>query len=136
VELFYVTCAMPYPRPVRAGGVTHHSGGHPAAAARRAGRRGDGFQPLGLRGEDLAGALTTMRTAAREAGRDPGALEVTLGHAVTLIDQRSEERLAAAGADRIVLAGSGARDLDRQKDELSACAERPGLNAGEGWGGP
>src|SRR5699024_5569717 len=111
-EFFSFTGAMSYPKPVRAGGVPLHIGGHSAAAARRAGRRGDGFQPLGLRGEDLAGALTTMRTAAREAGRDPGALEVTLGHAVTLIDQGRAEKLAAAGADRIVLAGSGARDLD------------------------
>lgn len=128
-EFFSFRRAMSYPKPVRPGGVPLHIGGHSEAAARRAGRRGDGFQPLGLRGEDLARALDTMRTAAVEAGRDPDTLEVTLGHAVTLIDQGRAERLATAGADRIVLAGSGSTDLAQQKDELSACADRLGLKA-------
>ena len=40
--------AHSFPKPVQAGGVPIHIGGHSEAAARRAGRLGDGFQPLGL----------------------------------------------------------------------------------------
>ena len=43
-----------FPKPVRPGGVPLHIGGHSEAAARRAGRLGDGFQPLGLGPDDLA----------------------------------------------------------------------------------
>lgn len=55
----------------------------------------------------------------------------TLGHAVTKIDPDRAERLAAAGAERVVLAGSGSGDLSQVKDELSACAERLGLSAAQ-----
>ncbi len=127
-EFFAFDGAMSYPKPVR-GTVPIHIGGHSKPAARRAGRRGDGFQPLGLHGDGLREALDEMRRAADAAGRDPGAIELSLGHAVTRIDPARAEKLAAAGADRIVLAGSGSADLQQQCDELSACAERLGLVA-------
>lgn len=130
-EFFRFSGAMSYPKPVHAGGVPIHIGGHSKLAARRAGRRGDGFQPLGLHGESLQAALDEMRRAADDAGRDPDAVELTLGHAVTKIDPDRAERLAAAGAERVVLAGSGSGDLSQAKDELSACAERLGLSAAQ-----
>ena len=46
--------AHSFPKPVRPGGVPLHIGGHSEAAARRAGRLGDGFQPLGLGPDELA----------------------------------------------------------------------------------
>ena len=52
-------------------------GGHSPAAARRAGRMGDGFFPG--RGElpELNGLFDIMRVAAIEAGRDPAIIELT-----------------------------------------------------------
>ncbi|WP_182358493.1 LLM class F420-dependent oxidoreductase [Tomitella gaofuii] len=128
-EFFRFSGAMSYPKPVRPDGVPIHIGGHSKPAARRAGRRGDGFQPLGLHGDALQQSLAEMRRAAEDAGRDPDAIELTLGHAVTKIDPARAAKLEAAGASRIVLAGSGAADLQQQRDELSACAERLGLAA-------
>jgi probable F420-dependent oxidoreductase len=64
------------PRPA-GGAVPIVVGGHSPAAARRAGRLGDGFFPAVGRDDQLAGLLDTMRAAATEAGRDPDAIEVT-----------------------------------------------------------
>lgn len=52
-------------------------GGHSKAAARRAGRLGDGFFPGRGTHEELAELISLMRTTALEHGRDPDAIEVT-----------------------------------------------------------
>jgi probable F420-dependent oxidoreductase len=65
--------AISRPRPVGRE-VPVHIGGHTAAAARRAGRLGDGFFPA--KG-DVPALIDEMRNAAEEAGRDPDAIEVT-----------------------------------------------------------
>ncbi|MFL6157139.1 MAG: LLM class F420-dependent oxidoreductase [Marmoricola sp.] len=104
-----------------------HVGGHTRAAARRAGRLGDGLQPLGVAGGELAELRAVMARSAEDAGRDPDALDLSLGHLVTRIDTAKAERLAEVGATRVVLAMSDTADLGRAKDELSACAERLGL---------
>jgi probable F420-dependent oxidoreductase len=126
-EFFSFQGAMSVPKPVRPGGVPIHVGGHSRAAARRAGRYGAGLQPLGVAGEELAGLVALMRAEAERAGRDPEALELTLGHLVAKVDPSRAERLVALGADRLVLAPSPTADLERAKDELSACAARLGL---------
>ena len=54
-------------------------GGHSPAAARRAGRLGDGFFPLGLSGELLDRRWAQVQAAAADAGRDPAAVSLTLG---------------------------------------------------------
>jgi len=101
-----------------------HVGGHTRAAARRAGRLGDGLQPLGFAGEQLTELLALMHEAARESGRDPDTLELTLGHLVSRVDADRAARLGELGAARLVLATSATRDLREAMDELSACAER------------
>ena len=65
------------PKPVQAGGVPIVVGGHSVAAARRAGRLGDGYFPIGLGHDDFLARLATLRDAAREHGRDPDAIELT-----------------------------------------------------------
>lgn len=107
-----------------------HIGGHSRAAARRAGRYGDGFQPLGVSGDRLAELIAVMRDEATRAGRDGQSLEVTLGHQVTKIDAGRAAKLAGIGADRVVLAlpsMPAVTDIDQVRDILSACAERLGL---------
>ncbi len=128
-EFFEFTGAVSYPKPVQAGGVPIHVGGHSRAAARRAGRHGDGLQPLGLMGPELQDVVATMRTSAEAAGRDPDALELTLGHLVARVDAERAAKLSALGADRLVLALPDTDDLTEVLDLLSACAERLGLSA-------
>src|SRR5690348_1159653 len=83
-EFFDFAHAACYPKPV--GPIPIHIGGHSDAAARRAGRLGDGFQPLGVGGARLAELVAIMRDAAEMAGRDADVLELSLGHLVTKID--------------------------------------------------
>ncbi|EHB47074.1 putative F420-dependent oxidoreductase [Mycolicibacterium rhodesiae JS60] len=127
-EFYDFDDAMCYPKPVDAQGVPVHIGGHSRAAARRAGRLGDGFQPLGVSGGELATLVEVMRVAAEDAGRDPGTLELSLGHLVTKVDADRAGRLAEVGADRLVLGMPPVTDIDEAKDMLSACAQRLGLS--------
>jgi probable F420-dependent oxidoreductase len=118
-----VTC---YPRPAQGDRLPVHIGGHTVAAARRAGRLGDGFQPLGVTGPRLTELINVMREEASRAGRDPETLELSLGHLVTKIDAERAGKLADLGADRIVLAMPPELDIGRAEDVLSACAQRLG----------
>jgi probable F420-dependent oxidoreductase len=126
-EFFRFDHAHSNPKPVQTGGVPLHVGGHSDAAARRAGRRGDGFQPLGLRGEELAAKVAVMRQAAEEAGRDPDSLELALGGALASTTPETVEEAAAAGAVRLVVSPSQSTDLDQVRDEMSEFAVTVGL---------
>jgi probable F420-dependent oxidoreductase len=128
-EFFQFDDVVCSPKPIAGRLLPIHIGGHSKAAARRAGRFGDGFQPLGVTGDQLARLLTLMHDEAVAAGRDPAAIEVSLGHSVTKIDAERAEKLAAQGADRLVLAMPPITDIEQVKDELSACAQRLSLPA-------
>jgi probable F420-dependent oxidoreductase len=91
-------------RPMPVGGdVPIHVGGHSEAAARRAGRLGDGFFP-GTH-DDLPHLVDVMRRAADEAGRDADAIEVTVTLPGTSDDAAiaNIERLAEQGVARVVV---------------------------------
>ncbi|HET6733152.1 LLM class F420-dependent oxidoreductase [Mycobacterium sp.] len=124
-EFFDFDHAMCYPKPVA--NVPIHIGGHSKAAARRAGRYGDGFQPLGVGGAQLTELIAIMRDEASRFERDPDALELSLGHLVTKIDPDRADKLASMGADRVVLAMPPTTDLPEARDLLSACAQRLAL---------
>lgn len=128
-EFFNFENVMCYPKPVAEERLPIHIGGHSRAAARRAGRLGDGFQPLGVTGPRLASLIALMRDEADSAGRDPAVLEVSLGHAVTKIDAERAAALADQGADRLVLAMPPTTDIEQAKDLLSACAQRLSLKS-------
>ncbi|MEJ5254018.1 MAG: LLM class F420-dependent oxidoreductase [Acidimicrobiales bacterium] len=115
--------AISRPQPVQPGGVPIHVGGHSAAAARRAGRFGDGFQPLGLDGDALALRMAQLRSAAEEAGRDPEAIELSLGGLLDAVGPDEVHRAEACGATRLVLSTREA-DLRRLKDQMSAFAQQ------------
>jgi probable F420-dependent oxidoreductase len=127
-EFFQFENAVCSPKPVVGQRIPVHIGGHSKAAARRAGRLGDGFQPLGVASAELAALLALMRDEAVAAGRDPAGIEVSLGHSVTKIDTERAGRLAVQGADRVVLAMPPTTDIEQAKDELSACAQRLALS--------
>jgi alkanesulfonate monooxygenase SsuD/methylene tetrahydromethanopterin reductase-like flavin-dependent oxidoreductase (luciferase family) len=107
---------------VQPGGVPIHIGGHSRAAARRAGRLGDGFQPLGLDGDVLADRLGVLRGAALDAGRDPARIELTLGGVVGRTTAADVDRAAEAGAHRLLLstATADADDLQRLLTDFAA----------------
>jgi probable F420-dependent oxidoreductase len=66
------------PKPAQAGGVPLLVGGSTNIAARRAGRSGDGFFPHAISPDDLAIKIEVMNAAAKEAGRDPSQIEITV----------------------------------------------------------
>ncbi|QSE89302.1 LLM class F420-dependent oxidoreductase [Rhodococcus pseudokoreensis] len=127
-DFFSFRGAQSWPKPHRDSGVPLFIGGHSPAAARRAGRLGDGFQPLGLAGDDLDRAVARMRAAAADAGRDPADVELVLGATLPRLDEAKLDRSRDLGAGRLVLSASRhAQSLDQVVDEMAACSARLGL---------
>jgi alkanesulfonate monooxygenase SsuD/methylene tetrahydromethanopterin reductase-like flavin-dependent oxidoreductase (luciferase family) len=116
------------PRPVRPGGVPIHIGGHSEAAARRCGRLGDGFHPLGLDDDLLVQRWQLARRVAEQHGRDPDALELSVTVGLGSVDAATVERFTALGVHRIVCSTAVA-DLDRLTDELSTVADLVGISS-------
>jgi probable F420-dependent oxidoreductase len=126
-EFFEFDYAACQPRPKAR--IPIHIGGHTEAAAKRTGRLGDGFQPLGVGGAELTQLLTVMRNEADRVGRDADRIELSLGHLANKVDADRAGRLTELGADRVVLAMPPTSSLVEAKDVLSACAQRLALNA-------
>jgi alkanesulfonate monooxygenase SsuD/methylene tetrahydromethanopterin reductase-like flavin-dependent oxidoreductase (luciferase family) len=72
------------PKPVQAGGIPVWIGGHTDAAVKRAARLGDGWHPIVLRPPGLllpdayARRVRELKAWAKEAGRDPEAITLTI----------------------------------------------------------
>jgi probable F420-dependent oxidoreductase len=92
-------------------------GGHAPAAARRAGRLGDGFFPLGLRGDLLDQRWAQVQAAAKDAGRDPADVSLTLGG--LLGDESAITDAVARGAERVVLS-TRTDDVDELRRAMDA----------------
>lgn len=75
-------------------------GGHTRRAARRAGELGDGFFPGTRPREVLQELIDHARGCAEAAGRDPGALQITVGSPP---DRGRIEAWVEAGVDRVVV---------------------------------
>jgi len=92
------------PQPV-AGSIPVHIGGHSEAAARRAGRIGDGFFPLGVSPDELPPLIELIRASAEDAGRDPKAVEVTMQCTAVSGDEAAAavEALRAVGVTRVLI---------------------------------
>ena len=98
------TNAISRPRPTQ-GSVPIVVGGHSKAAARRAGRLGDGFFPGKGDHAELAALIEVMRATAVEHGRDPDAIEVTAGGNGALGSRALDEvkALADLGVSRVIV---------------------------------
>ena len=118
-----------YPKPLAGSGLPIHIGGSSEAAARRAGRRGDGWLPGGsLTNDDRVALWELVKSTAQEAGRDPGAIEYTrMGSLETSPEEA--ERLGTEGVTRIIVAAP-AGEPDEQCAQLADFAERFGLGKG------
>jgi probable F420-dependent oxidoreductase len=105
------------------GTVPLHIGGASPAAIRRAARYGDGYFPFVRREFDLHETLSQLiagvRADAAALGRDPAAIEMTVGGARTI---EEAERMAALGADRLTVAIRG-KEPDEIRDEMGAWGE-------------
>lgn len=88
-------------RPSPPGRIPIVIGGHSPAAARRAGRLGDGFFTWGVAPEALPSLLDELRRAAHDANRDADAIEVTAGWRSITGDDI--DALAALGVERVVV---------------------------------
>lgn len=66
------------PRPARPEGIPLLIGGTSRAAIRRAARRGDGWHPTAMPPEDLAQGIRYLGEQAKQAGRDPAAIPVSV----------------------------------------------------------
>ena len=88
-----------WPKPVQKPHPPIHVGGAFPGGARRAIRYGDGWVPI-LGPDVMASQIAAFRRLAREAGRDPASLEVSLYG--FLVDADRLHRARDAGADRVV----------------------------------
>jgi probable F420-dependent oxidoreductase len=125
-EFFAFEKLSSFPKPYGGAPLPIHVGGSSRAAARRAGRYGDGYFPGGrLHPDERAAQLELARSTARDAGRDPDALEYTRMGSMDMSLDRVEE-FAAQGVTRIVVSAA-ATEPARQRDEMAAFADRFGL---------
>jgi probable F420-dependent oxidoreductase len=88
-----------FPKPIQKNGIPIHVGGHSPAAARRAGKYGNGFFPTVTDPAKLKELFALVRNQAEKAGRDPDAIEFS-----ALAAPRAEalKALDAVGVTRVV----------------------------------
>ncbi|MDV3222602.1 TIGR03619 family F420-dependent LLM class oxidoreductase [Intrasporangium sp.] len=122
-EFFTVRDLVSYPKPYGSDPLPIHVGGSSRAAARRAGRFGDGFLPGGaVMPQERARQWDLARSTAAEAGRDPNQLEYTRLAPIDMTEERYQAYLGA-GVDRVVVSATTATP-DEQHEELARFAER------------
>ncbi|MEZ4334259.1 MAG: LLM class F420-dependent oxidoreductase [Myxococcota bacterium] len=109
-------------KPFRKEGVPILIGGSTEVAARRAGRLGDGWYPYVISPEDFGEGVETIRTTARETGRDPAAIELTIWPAsfdfTKTFDLAFVKDYVDRGAQRVVVSQgeSMTTDIQGQRD--------------------
>jgi probable F420-dependent oxidoreductase len=112
------------PRPA-SGRVPIIVGGHTEAAARRAGRLGDGFFPAKGSPDDLARLFDIARETAVQHDRDPEAIEFTVHDPRVLDSARAPEGLEEwrkIGVDRILISPT-TFDLGEVVEEIARFGE-------------
>lgn len=107
-EMYHFHDVMSFPKPVQAGGVPIHIGGHSPAAARRAGRYGDGFFPAIGEIDKLKELFAMMGEAAAKAGRKASEIELSCMGRASLDAFKAFEDL---GVSRVVVPTPG-RDAE------------------------
>ena len=128
-EFFSLTAACSFPKPHGGRILPIHVGGSSLAAARRAGRRGDGYFPGGrLTLEQRAEQIAVLRAEAAAAGRDPAAIEYTRWGQIDMTADEVQAR-AGQGVTRLVVS-PGSTERAGMQSELSSFARRLGLMNG------
>ncbi len=88
-----------FPKPIQKDGIPIHVGGHSAAAARRAGKYGDGFFPTVTDPAKLKEMFVQVQEEAQKAGRNPSAIEFS---AMAAPKADSLKALAGIGVERVI----------------------------------
>lgn len=117
-EFFAFDDVCSFPKPT-GGTLPIHVGGSSRAAARRAGRRGDGFFPGGRLTPDERRVQLEL---ARSTAKDPQALQYTRWGSPEL-SEKDVERLAGEGVTRVVVSPT-ATDPAGWREQLTAFARR------------
>lgn len=115
------------PKPVT-GEVPIVVGGHSKAAARRAGRLGNGFFPGKGSMSQIGELIDVLRQTAADAGRDPEAIETTAGHPGLFGHDPvgAAEELASIGVSRsIIPAFMLIKDLKGQAEAMAETIIKP-----------
>lgn len=111
-------------KPAQPEGVPLVIGGSSEFAARRAGRLGDGFYPYVISPEDYAARIEDIGAAAKEAGRDASAIELTVWPAsydfTRTFDVDFVRSYRDLGVERVVVSAveAGTNDIAKQRDFL------------------
>jgi probable F420-dependent oxidoreductase len=114
---------MSFPKPAQTKGIPIHIGGHSPAAARRAGRLGDGFFPALGEIPKLKELFAMMSAEAQKAGRNPAAIELSSGGRATADHAKA---LQDIGVSRLIVAPPAfdreglTRGLERLGNEVVA----------------
>ena len=112
-----------YTKPVQKGGVPIHIGGHSPAAAKRAGRYGDGFFPGVAEIPKLKELFAIMKSEADKAGRDASKIELSCTGRPRVEELKALEGI---GVSRVVIAPPGfdaeglTRGLEKLHDDVIA----------------
>jgi probable F420-dependent oxidoreductase len=112
-----------YPKPVQKPGVPIHIGGHSTAAAKRAGRYGDGFFPALGEIPKLKDLFAIMKTEAEKAGRNAASIELSCMGRPRVDDLKA---LQDIGISRVVIAPPAfdaeglTRGLEKLQNEVIA----------------
>ena len=109
-----------WPKPVQKPHPPVLLGGHGPRALRRVVDYCDGWMPISVRGGDLPAGIVELRRIAREKGRDPRTLSVSVYGAP--MDRDALARLRDAGVERCIFALPSA-DADRVAALLDRGAE-------------
>ncbi|MGW3966091.1 TIGR03619 family F420-dependent LLM class oxidoreductase [Amycolatopsis sp. NPDC005003] len=122
-EFFAFEGVSSFPKPVGVRTLPIHVGGSSAAAARRAGRRGDGYFPGGsLTADERRRQFELVRATAS----DPGTIQYTRWGSLDLSTEDVDE-LARQGVNRVVVT-PGTAEPGRRREEMAAFAARFGLS--------
>ena len=122
-EFFSFEEVCSFPKPVGGSALPIHVGGSSTAAARRAGRRGDGYFPGGaLTAEERRSQFELVRATAR----DPESVQYTRWGTLDMSTKDVEE-LARQGVTRVVVT-PGSAEPGPRRDAMAAFAERFGLS--------
>ncbi|MBW1883361.1 MAG: LLM class F420-dependent oxidoreductase [Deltaproteobacteria bacterium] len=111
-------------KPAQAEGVPIVIGGSSEFAAKRAGRRGDGFYPYVISPSEYADRIETMRAAALEAKRDPNRSELSVWPGsydfTRTFDVDFVREYRDVGVERVVVSTveSQTLEIDKQRDFL------------------
>lgn len=125
-EFFSLSAACSFPKPHGGRILPVHVGGSSLAAARRAGRRGDGYFPGGrLTSQQRAEQITVVRAEAAAAGRDPAKLEYTRWGQIDMTAEDVAAR-ASQGITRLIVSPGSTEPAEMQA-EISSFAHRLGI---------